>query len=187
MTGGDLFPEVRPHAGVEDENQRFTTPRALAWCKHVAGVTEYDLDVAACEESHWAPTWYGWQTHQGKRVLIDGLGFWRWWGHVWCNPPWDDIRPWVERAWSCWRRVDDGGVPVESVSMLLPGNRTHRPWWQELVEPYRDGRAHPADSEATLTTYCPPERCAYGAPGNPRAIGVGEPNFTSVLLVWRPR
>ncbi len=48
---------------------------------------------------------------------------------VWCNPPYSDIRPWVEKAWT-------SDCPV--IVMLLPANRTEQGWWQDLVEPYRD-------------------------------------------------
>lgn len=173
----DMFPDVQPYNGNVDENQRFTTPHALDWCKRRAGVTEYDLDAAACEESHHAATWYGWK---GGR-LDDGLVL-PWFGDVFCNPPWDDIAPWVMRAWKAWTEpVHD--VTLISVTMLLPGNRTHRPWWGDLVEPHRDGRGqHPF---VWLETHCPPERFSYGGPGNPKGINAPEPNFTSVLLVFR--
>ena len=52
---------------------------------------------------------------------------------VWCNPPYSDIRSWVEKAWSEWRT---NAVPL--IVMLLPNNRAEQGWWQDLVEPYRD-------------------------------------------------
>lgn len=174
--------DVPAYCGVDDDNQRFTSREALAWCKSLTGVHEYDLDVAACPESHHAPIWFG---RQLDGTFCDGLGM-SWWGHVFCNPPWDDIGPWVDGAWQAFR---EGRVSV--VAMLLPGNRTHRPWWQELVEPLRDGRgealrrAGRLNPVASLEVHFAPKRFAYGGPGNPLAIGVGEPNFTSVALVWR--
>jgi phage N-6-adenine-methyltransferase len=48
---------------------------------------------------------------------------------VWCNPPYSDIRPWVDKAWA-------SDCPV--IVMLLPANRTEQGWWQDLVEPFRD-------------------------------------------------
>ncbi len=50
---------------------------------------------------------------------------------VWCNPPYSDIRPWVQKAWNEWYRC-------ELIVMLLPANRTEQGWWQDLVEPHRD-------------------------------------------------
>lgn len=58
---------------------------------------------------------------------------------VWCNPPYSDIRPWVEKAWREWRSPDEFESP-DLIVMLLPANRTEQNWWQDLVEPYRDGR-----------------------------------------------
>lgn len=53
-----------------------------------------------------------------------------WWGHkVYCNPPYSNIRPWVEKAWS---------ERESFIVMLLPANRTEQLWWQELIEPQRD-------------------------------------------------
>jgi hypothetical protein len=48
---------------------------------------------------------------------------------VWINPPFSSLLPWVEKAWS-----DNG----ELVCMLLPNNRQEQPFWQDLIEPYRD-------------------------------------------------
>lgn len=49
---------------------------------------------------------------------------------VWCNPPYSDIKSWVEKAWAEWNRGE-----VELIVMLLPANRTEQGWWQDLVEP----------------------------------------------------
>lgn len=173
-----LLIDVPAHNGVDDDNQRFTTREALEWVKGVAGVDAFDLDVAACVESHHAPKWYG---QQVDGSFVDGLATLTnpWVGNVFCNPPWGSIGPWVAEAWSIWIHR---GAELQSISMLLPGNRTHRPWWQGLVERYRDGRG---TEGVRLTTHFAPKRFAYGGPGNPLGIGVGEPNFTSVALVWR--
>jgi hypothetical protein len=172
MTQGTLI-NVAPHNGNPDPNQRYTIRRAIEWCKRTAGVTEYDLDVAACEESHHAHLWYG--------VAENGLSL-PWFGDVFCNPPWDDIEPWVQKAWAEFERPrgPEGDSLLASISMLLPGDRTHRPWWRMLVEPVRD-------RGGVLTVHFAPERFPYGGPGNPEGIGAPEPNFTSCLLVWRPR
>lgn len=49
---------------------------------------------------------------------------------VWCNPPYDDIEPWLEKAW----REDKADLIV----MLLPADRTWMGWWQHYIEPHRD-------------------------------------------------
>lgn len=48
---------------------------------------------------------------------------------IWCNPPFSNIEPWVERA----------TFSPATVVMLLPANRTEQPWWQKYIEPFRDG------------------------------------------------
>ena len=69
-------------------------------------------------------------------VAVDGLRQ-PWHGErVWCNPPYSNIRPWVEKATQEWGL--GRGVGAELIVMLLPANRTEQAWWQELVEPYRD-------------------------------------------------
>lgn len=175
MTQGLLI-EVPAHNGNTDENQRFTIRRAVAWALRVVGIVAFTLDVAACEESHHASLFYdGARRGNGLRE--------EWFGDVFCNPPWDDVESWVLRAWEAFVFCPR----LQSVTMLVPGDRTHRPWWVRYVEPYRDGRGGgPVGNRlATLTTHFAPERFPYGGPGNPLGIGCAEPNFTSVLLVWR--
>lgn len=159
---GDLFPEVKPDI-TRDTDARFTTPRALEWVKRTVGVEAFDLDVAACAVSTKARLYY---SKADNGLLLP------WVGRVFCNPPWSDIGPWVLSAW-----VQRGSYEV--AAMLLPGDRTHRDWWQKLVEPNRD---RPGSG---LTVHFPPERFAYGNIGNPEGVGVPEPNFTSCLLVFR--
>jgi phage N-6-adenine-methyltransferase len=56
---------------------------------------------------------------------------------VWCNPPYSDIRSWVQKAWDEWSHVwpiSPAAVP-DLIVMLLPANRTEQAWWQDLVEP----------------------------------------------------
>lgn len=161
----DMFPEMRVDPGF-DQDRRYTTRETMDLCMRLAGVTEWDLDVAADDESHWAPEWYD--------VQRDGLqDEQRWFGRVWCNPPYSDIEPWVAKAL---REIDDCDV----IAMLLPANRTEQPWWQKMVEPLRDGR-----SSGRLRTHFLPTRIRFGHPGNKDAVGVGSPPFGCVLLVWR--
>ena len=188
----DLFPEVRPPAELEDGDQRFTTRETDEWCRRVAGVEAWDLDVAACDEAHLA------ERHFTK--ADDGL-MQPWAGRVWCNPPFSDIEPWLEKAWAEWARVDGAGLhvptnvhhrclerpwrrhaccpPPQVIAMLLPASRTEQTWWQNYVEPFRDRAGQP------LTTHFLKSRTRFGHPGNREGVGVGSPPFGCVLLVWR--
>lgn len=59
----------------------------------------------------------------------DGLAF-PWAGErVWLNPPFSLLAPWVEKAWR---------ESAEVVCILLPNNRSEQPFWQDMIEPYRD-------------------------------------------------
>ena len=155
-----LPPSIVPRI---DDDQRFTTRETLEWAKRVCGVDAFDLDVAACEESRHAPIWFGTEQNGLARP---------WSGRVWCNPPYSDIEPWLRKAWAEFPRC-------ELIAMLLPACRCEQRWWQEHVEPLRDGR-----SEHGLRTYFLPGRSRFGIPGNPLGIGVGAPPFGCVLLVW---
>lgn len=198
----DLFPDVA--SDMTDTDERYTTRETLAWAKRVAGITAFDLDVAACDEAHCAPRWYD------KRA--DGLSqpwFPKGIRFVWCNNPWSDVTPWIVRAWAELR-----GAPRDAVLCALEPTNTEQGWWQRHVEPFRDppGRWEPntellppgqrADAVNVvgvttrdlivgdpaawrLTTHFLPGRTKYGHPGNVEAKGKGSPPFKSVLLVWR--
>lgn len=160
---GDLFPETRVDPAV-DGDQRFTLRETDAWCRAKAGVDAWDLDVAACDESHLASKFY--------EKADDGLSK-PWFGRVWCNPPFSDIGPWV---WKAWAQMATREVDV--IAMLLPASRTEQHWWQHGIEPFRD-------NISGLRTHFLPGRTRFGHPGNPQGVGVGSPPFGCVLLVWR--
>jgi hypothetical protein len=161
----DLFPDARVDPTV-DADRRYTTRQTMDLCMRLAKVDGWNLDVAADEESHWAPNWFDVQT--------DGLKQ-GWYGNVWCNPPYSDIGPWVRKAW--WEL--ENGL-VGTIAMLLPANRTEQPFWQEHVEPFRDD-----PRRWNLRTHFLPTRVRFGHPGNRDGIGAGSPKFGCVLLVWR--
>lgn len=89
---------------------------------------------------------------------------------VWCNPPYSQIAPWLEKAWQEHR----AGA---SIAMLLPANRTEQRWWQEHVEPFRDGRG-------PLRTEFIARRFNFGVPGNEGAKFNSSPPFGCVLVIW---
>lgn len=102
----------RPH--VDD---RATTPEDFAPLHERFG---FSVDVAASAENAKLPRFY--------TVDDDGLAQ-DWSGErVFCNPPYSNIEPWVEKA---------HGGGAEIVVLLLPANRTEQGWWQRQVEPYR--------------------------------------------------
>jgi phage N-6-adenine-methyltransferase len=100
----------------------------------------------------------------------DGLLF-PWSGErVYCNPPYSEIRPWVEKAWS----EKDAALIV----LLLPANRTEQSWWQDLIEPRRDRAGSPLSVEFL------PNRLRFLKPGQV-LVGANErPPFGCCLCIW---
>lgn len=83
---------------------------------------DFTLDAAASERNAKLPRYFD--------AEQDGLAQ-SWAGErVYCNPPYSNIRPWVQKAWR--------ETSARLVVMLLPANRTEQGWWQELIEPSRD-------------------------------------------------
>ena len=160
----DLFPELQRNAVSDETDERYTTVAMVDACLDLADVDQIDLDVAACEEAHWGERYFTRETN-GLSMPWDAET-------VWCNPPWSDIEPWVVKAWSEMKR----DLGPQNIVMLLPA-WTDRAWWQALVEPARD--RSPGFRSHFLRRY------PFGSPGNPTAVGVDQPHFWCVLLVWR--
>jgi len=201
---GDLFPEVRIN-DVDDPNRRYTPRKFMAWIMERAGVSSWDLDVAADEESHHAPRWFSLLPYKGS-AGVDGLAqswlpTWTWHHYraacldaganvaalpVWRifdNPPFDDLAAWMQKTWATLEEAarDPRGFELR-IAMVLPGNRHEQPFWQEHVEPFRDGRA--ARFGYRLECHFPPRRQAYAKPGS-NGVPVGSADFPSAVLVWR--
>ena len=92
---------------------------------------------------------------------------------VWCNPPFSRLRPWVEKAWD---------ELAEVVAILLPNNRGEQPFYQDLIEPYRDRPG------SILTT----RRLRKRRPFLHHGQGIGNrtsknPPFGLELVVWDRR
>lgn len=89
---------------------------------------------------------------------------------VYCNPPYSDIRPWIEKAW--------GELEAQLVVMLLPANRTEQRWWQDLIEPRRDRSGSP------LRTEFLPGRLRFLKPEADEIKPNERPPFGCVLCIW---
>lgn len=165
----DAFADVAPPADVEND-ERYTTRETIAWCMARAGVEAFDLDVAACAESHHAPRYYT-KRDDGLAQPWDAK-------RIWCNPPYSDIAPWVEKADHEWFHPDGYSSSHRVIAMLLPAIRTEQPWWQRFVEPERD------QPGGILRTYFLPGRTSFARPGS-GGVGQSGAPFGCVLLVWR--
>jgi phage N-6-adenine-methyltransferase len=125
----------------------------------------FTLDVAAAPHNAKCPHFF--------TAEDDGLAQ-SWSGRVWCNPPYSDIRPWVQKAWDEWDRV---GGPRRIV-MLLPANRVEQGWWQDLVEPYRD------KPDSALRVEFLRGRMRFDRPGWTKPAKGDRPPFGCCLLIW---
>jgi len=145
-----------------EADERYT-PRALISELHARH--RFTIDVASDPRSPAAKIIGRFWTRQDDGLLQ------RWDGErVWCNPPFLSIAPWVAKAWRS--RAE--------VVMLVPGCRTEQPWWQTLVEPWRDRGAAPY-----LLTRFLANRTQFGTPEVPEGKRWNSsPPFGCVLLTW---
>lgn len=121
----------------------------------------FTLDAAASDENHLCDYYF--------TLEHDGLAQ-SWVGErVWCNPPFSNIAAWVRKAWES---------DAELVVMLLPANRTEQPWWQTLIEPYRD-------NGGTLNVEFLPHRINFASANNLGAWSASSAPFGCCLLVWQ--
>lgn len=131
----------------------------------------FTLDAAASERNALCEKFY---TRESDGLLRS----WRA-ERVWCNPPYSRLAPWLAKAWG---EMRDG---CELVVMLLPANRCEQKFWQEWVEPFRDG---PITDGIALRTrflagrmrFVMPEGVQYATT---KAKG-DRPPFGCVLVTW---
>ena len=76
-------------------HQNWETPRSFVKFVEEQFNIEFDIDVAADDQNKKAPMCY--------REEDDGLSLaWEQWEHrttyVWCNPPYNNVKEWVEKA-----------------------------------------------------------------------------------------
>lgn len=155
-------PDNHPQQQTRDDVDDRGTPHELFAPLHEQH--RFTVDAAAAAHNAMMPRFW---TRQDNGLVQPWRG-----ERVWCNPPYSNIRPWVEKAWA-----EFGGV--ELVCMLLPANRTEQAWWQELIEPYRDAE------DKVLTVKFLPGRIRFRTPGKPE--GSGRPPFGNCLVLWDHR
>lgn len=111
---------------------------------------------------------------------IDGLAHrWERGEVIWCNPPFSDIEPWVEKAVYC----------AATVVMLLPANRCEQPWWARLIEPYRDNRGTDIRElfKSCETRFLAGRRCFRNRGAAITNRTSRNPPFGIVIVVWDRR
>jgi phage N-6-adenine-methyltransferase len=147
--------------GVDDAVDNRVTP--LNWFSDVHLRFNFTLDVAASASNHKLPRYFD--------IATNGLSQ-PWVGErVWCNPPFSDITPWVQKAW-----IETQSAPV--IVMLVPANRTEQAWWHQYIEPYRDRAGSPLRVEFIR------HRLRFIAAGNSDVQANERPPFGVCLLIW---
>ena len=149
--------------GVDESKDDRHTPRALF--DALQDEHRFTLDAAASANNALCPRFFD--------LASNGLA--QSWARevVWCNPPYSNLKDWVEKAIRETR--EPGGA--RRVVMLLPANRTEQRWWQEWIEPVRD-RGGP------IRTRFLQGRISFGKPGNEAAKYKGSCPFGSVLVIF---
>jgi hypothetical protein len=158
-----------------DSDVRETPPELFA---ELDARFKFTLDAAATHTNHKLNLYFtesGLFSEQadceGRLSDADGLtGSWEG-ERVFLNPPFSDIAPWVIKAWES---------RAELVYMLVPATRTEQGWFQDLIEPYRDGRGDFPGSDLQLTTHFLRGRTRFLKDGK----RMGSPKFGCVGLLW---
>ena len=165
-----FIPRTHPQQGPNEKvDDRETPPEVFAEFDRRFG--PFTLDVAASAHNAKCADFYS--------IEDDGLEM-DWPGVVWCNPPYSDIRPWIEKAWAEWQFRESESTESPSgpkrIVMLLPANRTEQAWWQDLIEPARlDGRLHVEFIRG---------RMRFIAAGDDEIKPNARPPFGVCLVVW---
>ena len=124
----------------------------------------FTIDVAAAAHNARCDRFY---TLTDNGLLQDWSG-----ERVWCNPPYSDLAGWTEKAWQ-------ESATAELIVMLLPANRTEQGWWQDSIEPFRDGR-HPRGPRTEFWR----GRTRFIKAGATEIKPNERPPFGCVLVIW---
>jgi phage N-6-adenine-methyltransferase len=160
----DLLPGLGEHfaadpADVTDEVDDRAVPEAVfaEWHSRF----NFTVDVAANHHNAKLPRYYTRENSGLEASWADE--------RVYCNCPFSNIAPWVEKAWA--------EINAQLVVMLLPANRTEQKWWQKLVEPFRDR------SESFRSEFLP-DRLKFLSPGEDEIRANNRPPFGCCMLIW---
>lgn len=152
-----------PNPAVDD---RATPPEMFGPLNKRFGFT---IDVAASRANAKLPRYYTAEQDGLAQPWTDE--------RVWCNPPYSDIEPWVQKAWREWGSYD----APEIIVMLLPANRTEQGWWQRGVEPMLRGR------DLAFRVEFLPGRTRFICVGETAVLPNQRPPFGCCLLIWQFR
>ena len=155
--------QVSSRGALDAVDDRETDPAVFASLEARFG--PYTLDAAAAPHNAKCARYF--------TAADDGLAQ-SWAGEgVWCNPPFSECGAWVAKAWA-------EAHHARGITMLLPANRTEQPWWQQMVEPFRDR------PDSALRVAFLPGRLRFVYPGEDGIRPNGRPPFGCCVLIWSP-
>lgn len=127
------MPIQKPH---RSEQVVCTPPDFIKSVMNLLG-DEFGIDLAASQEN--SVSQYALYTEEDN--ALDPQNGWIsiYGGWAWCNPPYSDIKPWVEKAWSESQRG-------AKIAMLVPASVGSK-WWSNWV----DNKAHVLFLQPRLT------------------------------------
>lgn len=126
------IPIQKPH---KSEQSVSTPPEFIKKVLQLLGVNYFDIDLAAdAKNTVAAHRWFDENDNSLIQSWIGGNGGWQW-----LNPPYSDIRPWVEKAWN----ESQKGAKI---AVLVPASVGSK-WWSDFV----DHKAHVLFLQPRLT------------------------------------
>lgn len=97
-----------------------TPPIFLDAVRCLLEIRDFTIDLAASADNAVCPTYYD----EARNALIQPWRVGEGW--AWCNPPFGDLRPWVQKAAT---EAEDFGAHV---AMLVPAGVGSN-WWRDYV------------------------------------------------------
>lgn len=155
-------PQQVAKRGASDEIDDRTTPDEVFGPLHER--FRFTVDAAAADHNARLPRYWT----QRENGLLQPWGGER----VWCNPPYSDLATWTHKA-------RGSAMFADLIVMLLPANRTEQGWWQDNIEPFRDGR-HPYGPRTEFWR----GRTRFIKPGQTEIKPNERPPFGCLLAIW---
>lgn len=170
---------IEPRAETKDAlikaaRQRWGTPIiAVRSLERILGV-RVTLDVCAESWSAKAPLWFGPGSAHPDAFAVDSWTEASAGGMPFCNPPFADIAPWVDRLISEW-------VGRDLSALLWVPPRTDQPWWHRLARLHaaEPGLCRPIYIRGRVEHEPTPELARYYAERGKKAGGAG-----GGIVVW---
>lgn len=110
-----------------------TPPEFVRAVKGLLGIHEFDVDLAASHGNALAPEYFTEAEDSLSRSWHDVADKYIRPPWFWLNPPYDDIRPWVEKC------VEESAYPNTKIAVLVPAS-TGANWWADYVDSQADIR-----------------------------------------------